>query len=106
MKSRMWKQHESNWAELLGGKRVPVSGRGRGDQPDVAHERFSVEVKAGAVLSSRALDGMAQAVASIKGGQVPIVCISNRKPGAKIVNGYYVLMRAEDFVTLISRLPS
>ena len=103
MNRSTWKQHERAWAELLGGKRVPVSGRQRGDQPDVAHPDYSIECKAGAVLSTRVLDGMEQAIAAQKPGQVPIVCISNRKKGGQNTSAKYVLMRAEDFVDLISR---
>ena len=88
---------------MLGGKRVPVSGRQRGDQPDVAHPDYSIECKAGAVLSTRVLDGMEQAIAAMKDGQTPIVCISNRKKGGQNTSAKYVLMRAEDFVDLISR---
>ena len=103
MNRSTWKRHEREWAELLGGKRVPVSGRQRGDQPDVAHPDYSIECKAGAVLSTRVLDGMEQAIAAQKPGQVPIVCISNRKKGGQNTSAKYVLMRAEDFVDLISR---
>ena len=103
MNRSTWKRHEREWAELLGGKRVPVSGRQRGDQPDVAHPDYSIECKAGAVLSTRVLDGMEQAIAAQKPGQVPIVCISNRKKGGQNTSAKYVLMRAEDFVNLISR---
>ena len=103
MKREAWKQQERNWADMLGGKRVPVSGRQRGDQPDVAHPDYSIECKAGAVLSTRVLDGMEQAIAAMKDGQTPIVCISNRKKGGQNTSAKYVLMRAEDFVDLISR---
>ena len=103
MNRSTWKRHEREWAELLGGKRVPVSGRQRGDQPDVAHPDYSIECKAGAVLSTRVLDGMEQAIAAMKDGQTPIVCISNRKKGGQNTSAKYVLMRAEDFVNLISR---
>ena len=103
MNRSTWKQHERAWAELLGGKRVPVSGRQRGDQPDVAHPDYSIECKAGAVLSTRVLDGMEQAIAAMKDGQIPLVCISNRKKGGQNTSAKYVLIRAEDFVDLISR---
>ena len=106
MNRSTWKRHEREWADMLGGKRVPVSGRQRGDQPDIQHPRFSVEVMAGLVLSTRVLTAMEQAIAAMKDGQTPIVCISNRKKGGQNTSAKYVLMRAEDFVNLISRLPS
>ncbi len=40
-----WKACERRVAELLGGRRVPVSGRQRGDAPDVMHEWHSIELK-------------------------------------------------------------
>jgi hypothetical protein len=45
MSDTRWKATERRIAALLGGRRVPVSGRGRGDQPDVAPPWFSLEVK-------------------------------------------------------------
>ena len=104
MKREAWKQQERNWADMLGGKRVPVSGRQRGDQPDVAHPDYSIECKAGAVLSTRVLDGMEQAIAAMKDRQTPIVCISNRKKGGQNTSAKYVLMRAEDFVELATKV--
>ena len=51
MKRSTWKAVERGFAEALGGRRVPVTGRSRGDAPDVAREKWSIEVKAGRVLS-------------------------------------------------------
>ena len=101
MKRAQWKTHERQFAALLGGERVPVSGRQRGDQPDIAHPRFSCEVKAGSVLSHIVLEGMEQAVAAMKPGQIPIVCVANRKRGQQIVTDRYIVMRAEDFVEVV-----
>jgi len=43
--NQAWKRTERNVAALLGGRRVPVTGRQRGDTPDVAHPLLSLEVK-------------------------------------------------------------
>jgi len=40
-----WKACERKVAALLGGARVPVSGRGGSNSPDIEHERLSIEVK-------------------------------------------------------------
>ncbi len=48
---RDWKQAERRIAAILGGRRIPVSGRGRGDNPDIEHPALSVEVKARARAS-------------------------------------------------------
>ncbi len=41
MPDKRWKATERRVAALLGGRRVPVSGRGRGDAPDIAHPWFA-----------------------------------------------------------------
>lgn len=89
---------------------MPVSGRARGSSPDVAHPVFVIEVKAGAVLSSIALEGMEQAQAAADHvlehdglNKLPIVCISNRGKGRRAVNGKYVLMTAETFCEWLSK---
>jgi len=42
---KAWKNTERGIARLLGGERVPVSGRQRGDVPDVKHACLSIECK-------------------------------------------------------------
>jgi hypothetical protein len=58
-----WKRTERKVAALLGGVRVPVSGRARGDAPDVAHARLSIEVKSRKELPAWLMDAMVQAEA-------------------------------------------
>lgn len=41
-----WKACERRVAEVLGGVRVPITGRQRGATPDVEHAALSIEVKA------------------------------------------------------------
>jgi len=45
MPDRRREYTERRIAALLGGARVPVGGRGRGDQPDVRHPWLSIECK-------------------------------------------------------------
>ena len=40
-----WKQAERRIAKLLGGRRIPITGRQRGDVPDIEHDALSIEVK-------------------------------------------------------------
>nr|MBA3415748.1 hypothetical protein [Chloroflexia bacterium] len=70
MPDRAWKQTERRIAAMLGGERVPVSGRGRGDAPDVAHDSFSIEVKHRQTLPGWLLDALAQAEAASAGNRV------------------------------------
>lgn len=78
MTDKAWKKLERRVAELLGGVRVPVSGRQRGDAPDVLHPTFSVEVKHRGKLPEWLFDAMRQAEASDRGGQVPLVVLHQK----------------------------
>jgi hypothetical protein len=92
-----WKSWERWWSLQLGGRRVPVSGRQRGDQPDVEHDTYSIEVKCGRVMSPRLTDGMKQAVASAAGtNKTPLLCVTHRTTG-KRDSSHYVVMRLADF---------
>ena len=59
-----WKRTERRVASMLGGQRIPVSGRQRGDQPDIRHDTLSVEVKLRASLPGWLTDAMNQATAA------------------------------------------
>ena len=93
-----WKRWERWWAERLGGVRVPVSGRARGDVPDVAHALYSIEVKAGKVLSPRLRAGMRQAVAAAHGtAKTPLLCVTHKVAGQRDAE-HYVMPRLEDWL--------
>ena len=70
-----WKAVERAIAKLLGGRRVPVSGRQRGDAADIEHPFFSVEVKHREGLPDWILDAMRQAKASQVDGKLPMVVL-------------------------------
>ena len=70
-----WKACERKVAALLGGIRIPVSGRGRGHSPDIRHERFSIEVKNCKKLPAWLEDAMRQAEASARDGQLPVAVL-------------------------------
>jgi len=92
-----WKRTEREVARRLGGRRVPVSGRQRGDVPDVEHPLWSVEVKHWAQLPARVLDAMSQARAAARDGQVPVVVLH---AAGGHHDGDLVVLRMEDFVGL------
>ena len=73
-----WKQAEREVAARLGGRRVPVTGRGRGDAPDVAHDTLSIEVKHRAALPAWLRGAMAQAQAAGRDGKVPVAVLHER----------------------------
>jgi hypothetical protein len=75
MPDTRWKATERRIAALLGGRRVPVSGRGRGDQPDIAHPWLSLEVKDRATRPLWLLDALDQAERSATPAQLPVAVL-------------------------------
>ena len=89
-----WKACERRVAELLGGRRVPVSGRTRGDCPDIEHPYLSIECKSRKKLPAWIEDAMNQAEASAKDGRVPVAVLhQDRAPYAESL----VVLRLDDF---------
>lgn len=75
MSRATWKSTERRIAAAIGGTRVPVSGRGRGDQPDIEHDRLSLEVKHRKALPGWLHDAMDQARAAARPGQIPVAIL-------------------------------
>jgi len=75
MTDKAWKATERAVAAHLGGRRVPITGRQRGDAPDVAHPTYSIEVKHRRILPGWLLAAMAQARAASRGDQLPLVVL-------------------------------
>jgi hypothetical protein len=90
-----WKNVERKIADILGGERVPVSGRQRGSAPDIEHEWLSLEVKHRKTLPAWLHDAMDQAVKSDKGNQLPMVVLHEKQ--MEYGNSYAVI-RLNDFV--------
>jgi hypothetical protein len=93
---KAWKNTERRIGALLGGERVPVTGRQRGSAPDVAHPMLAIEVKHRAVLPSWIRDAMQQAKASARGQQLPIVVL--HQSGDPFLHAWVVL-ELSDFST-------
>jgi len=74
-----WKAVEREIAKRLGGERVPVTGRQRGSAPDIEHPWLSVEVKHRKALPGWLLDAQAQADASAKPNQLPMVVLHQKQ---------------------------
>jgi len=70
-----WKQAERQVARIVGGRRVPVSGRTRGDAPDIDHPRLAIEVKHRRKVPEWILDAMNQAEQSAILDQIPVVVL-------------------------------
>ena len=80
MTDTRWKRHEREIAALLGGIRLPNSGRG---QPDVLAGNLAVQVKTTRALLTWLLAAMAQATRDAGAGQLPAVVLSECRQGRK-----------------------
>ena len=69
------KQTERRVVELLGGRRVPASGRARDDSPDVEHPVLAVEVKSRKRLPSWLEEALERADTSAEDGQIPVAIL-------------------------------
>ena len=90
-----WKACERRIARLLGGQRVPVTGRQRGDTPDIEHAALSIEVKSRKSLPTWLLDALNQAQAASKDGKkMPVVVLhQDHAPYTESV----VVLKLKDF---------
>ena len=93
-----WKACERRIAELLGGRRVPVSGRTRGDCPDVEHPTLSIECKSRKKLPAWLEEAMKQAEASVKDGRLPVVVLHQDRA---LYAESLVVLRLEDFTSYL-----
>jgi len=105
MPSKEWKRSERNMADMLGGRRVPITGRQRGSAPDIEHDVFAIEHKYGQrILSSRLKEALEQAQASAdhiksehKLSKIPLVTFEE-KTAAGYPNIKGVFMTVENFI--------
>jgi hypothetical protein len=94
MSEKRWKRTERRIAELLGGRRMPISGRQRGDTPDVLHDRLSIEVKSRRRLPGWLEEAMKQAEAAAKNGQLPVAVLHQ---DSRRYRDCLVVLRLKDF---------
>lgn len=90
-----WKSVEREIARRLGGERVPVTGRARGDVPDVITSWCAAEVKYRRKLPLWLIEAVEQAVASAHGDQLPIVVLHQH---GERYDSALVIMRLSDFL--------
>ena len=90
-----WKATERAVMKRLGGRRIPITGRQRGDVPDGEHDWLAVEIKHRKEIALWLRDAMAQAVACSEGGaKLPIVVIHEL---GRRHDDNLVMIRQEDF---------
>lgn len=97
-----WKRSERDIGRLVGGERVPVSGRARGAVPDIAHRWLSIEVKSRASLPRWIHDALDQASASARGLQLPVAVLHHAHHRH---TDDVVCLRLSDFVEWFGDLP-
>lgn len=94
MSRTTWKRTERDIAGLIGGQRVPITGRARGDTPDVRHDWLAVEVKHRQSIPAWLTTALTQARAAVRGDQLPVAII--HRHGARHSEDI-VCMRLADF---------
>ena len=97
---KTWKKFErwvGSFSSELGDQalRVPVTGRTRGDSPDVTSDYLSVECKYRKQIPLWIKDAMAQAVASSRKGKTPVVFLKEK--GVSF-DETLIIFRAKDFM--------
>ena len=96
---RNWKTAERRIAAIIGGRRIPVSGRGKGDNPDVEQPpALSGEVRARASFPAWLKTALKQAELSATDRKTPAVVLHpDRRP-------YWdapVILRLSEFAELV-----
>lgn len=97
MSEKPWKRNERRIAGLMGGRRVPISGRGRGDVPDIDHADFSIECKERTTFPAWLVTAMVQAKAATRGNQTPLVVLHQ---AGQRHDRDLILLCLEDFLRL------
>lgn len=75
MSERAWKRTEREIASILHGQRVPITGRQRGDVPDIRHRWLSIEVKTRRTLPAWLKHAVLQARAAATPHQLPVAIL-------------------------------
>lgn len=97
--TKNWKKVELSIARILGGERVPITGRTRGSAPDIEHPNYSIEVKHRQSVPDWIKDAMDQAEKSnISGDKLPIVILHEKN--MKFENSF-VMVRLKDLSKLV-----
>lgn len=94
MADKAWKACERRIAKYIKGERVPITGRQRGDAPDIKHNWLSPEVKYRKTLPAWFKDAMNQAEASAMPRQLPVVIMVEK---GQEVGEAFIMCRLKDF---------
>lgn len=97
----LWKAVELKLAKMIGGERVPITGRQRGSSPDIRHPYLSIEVKERQKLPDWIHEAMEQAEMAKCDGEHPITILHEK--GQKHTDDF-VVMRLGEFITWVQGL--
>lgn len=96
-----WKNVERKLAALLGGERIPITGRTIGSAPDIEHSKLAIEVKVRSKLPAWIKYAMQQAEQSAKkskrAGDLPVVILHEKNSRH---DNDLVILRLKDFLLL------
>ena len=95
MSNKAWKNWERKVAKYIGGERVPITGRARGDVPDIKHNWLSPEVKYTASgMPQKWYQAREQSEASARDNQLPVQIYTEK---GMTVGDAFIVMRLSDF---------
>ena len=94
MADKPWKSCERRVARYIGGERVPITGRQRGDVPDIKHNWLSPEVKYRKAVPEWIKDAMRQAEAASNPRQLPVVILVEK---GQEVGEAFIMCRLREF---------
>ena len=107
MNRNTWKSQEREYAKLIHGKRIPVTGRSGSDVPDITSHTIVGEVKksgtgkAVSLKTMKALKGIKEI--GNKTGKLPILLQAQRESGKRDIE-HVVTMYLDDFMKIAKHL--
>lgn len=102
---KLWKEAERRIARLLGGVRVPITGRTRGDAPDIDHYRYSIEIKHRENLPDWLMGAFEQAdAAEKKDSKTPLLSLVILHEKGQKYEDCLTLMRLRDMIVLEEKI--
>ena len=102
---KTWKKFERSVGSFLSelgdhSLRIPVTGRTRGDSPDVTSEYLSIECKYRKQIPLWIKDAMSQAIASSRDGKTPVVFLKEK---GSSFGDTLIIFRAKDFMDKLNK---
>ena len=94
MTDEAWKRWERKIAKYINGERIPITGRQRGDVPDIRHAWLTPEIKSRKKLPNWLFEARAQSEAAVRGVHLPVQIYVEKNMK---VGDAFIVMRLSDF---------